>query len=54
MHDLNVRDEVGDGFRLGEGRAGRTELKEFDVVLLRQDPPFDLNYVTTTHLLKSA
>jgi glutathione synthase len=30
----------------------RVELTEFDVVLLRQDPPFDLAYVTTTHLLE--
>jgi glutathione synthase len=50
VHELNVRDEVGNHFTLGEAR--RTELKEFDVVLLRQDPPFDLNYVTTTHLLE--
>src|SRR5216683_1135176 len=32
--------------------ARRTELTEFDVVLLRQDPPFDLAYITTTHLLE--
>jgi glutathione synthase len=50
VHDLNVRDEVGDHFTLGEAR--RTELLDFDVVLLRQDPPFDLAYVTTTHLLE--
>jgi glutathione synthase len=50
VHDLAVRDEVGDHFTLGEAR--RTELLEFDVVLLRQDPPFDLAYVTTTHLLE--
>ena len=31
---------------------GALELAEFDVVLLRQDPPFDLAYVTTTHLLE--
>jgi glutathione synthase len=49
-HELKVRDEVGNHFTLGEAR--RTELNEFDVVLLRQDPPFDLNYVTTTHLLE--
>ncbi len=23
-----------------------------DVVLLRQDPPFDMNYITTTHILE--
>src|SRR5450631_2407986 len=50
VHELEVRDEVGDHFTLGEAR--RTQLTEFDVVLLRQDPPFDLNYVTTTHLLE--
>jgi glutathione synthase len=47
---LTVRDEVGNHFTLGEPR--RAELTEFDVVLLRQDPPFDLAYVTTTHLLE--
>ena len=50
VHDLKVRDQAGDHFTLGEAR--RTELKAFDVVLLRQDPPFDLAYVTTTHLLE--
>ncbi len=50
VHELTVRDQVGDHFTLGEPR--RAELKEFDVVLLRQDPPFDLAYVTTTHLLE--
>jgi glutathione synthase len=47
---LQVRDREGDHFALGEPR--RAELTEFDVVLLRQDPPFDLAYVTTTHLLE--
>ena len=47
---LGVRDKAGDHFTLGESR--RAELAEFDVVLLRQDPPFDLAYVTTTHLLE--
>ncbi len=50
VQTLMVRDQVGDHFALGE--AQRTELAEFDVVLLRQDPPFDLAYVTTTHLLE--
>ena len=47
---LSVRDVAGDHFTLSAPR--RTELAEFDVVLLRQDPPFDLAYVTTTHLLE--
>ena len=50
LEPLQVRDEPGDHFALGPSR--RAELREFDVVLLRQDPPFDLAYVTTTHLLE--
>jgi glutathione synthase len=47
---LSVRDKEGHHFTLGEAR--RTKLSEFDVILLRQDPPFDLAYITTTHLLE--
>ena len=50
VESLSVRDAAGDYFKLGEPR--RAELSQFDVILLRQDPPFDLNYVTTTHLLE--
>ena len=50
VQPLSVRDKAGDHFTLGEGK--RTELADFDVVLLRQDPPFDLAYITTTHLLE--
>ena len=34
------------------GEPTRTDLSAFDVVLLRQDPPFDLAYITSTHLLE--
>ena len=47
---LTVRDEAGDHFTLGEPR--REPLAPFDVILLRQDPPFDLAYITSTHLLE--
>jgi glutathione synthase len=50
VQPLKVRDQPGDHFTLGE--PSRVELTTFDVVLLRQDPPFDLAYVTTTHLLE--
>jgi glutathione synthase len=50
MQPLSVRDELGNHFTLGEAR--RTELTEVDVILLRQDPPFDLAYITTTHMLE--
>jgi glutathione synthase len=50
MQPLTVRDREGDHFTLGEAR--RADLATFDVVLLRQDPPFDHAYITTTHLLE--
>ena len=50
VQELTVRDEAGDHFTLGEPK--RTALASFDVVLLRQDPPFDLAYITSTHLLE--
>jgi glutathione synthase len=50
IEPLTVRDVQGEHF--GLGHAARTDLSEMDVVLLRQDPPFDMNYITTTHLLE--
>ncbi|QBK29397.1 glutathione synthase [Roseitalea porphyridii] len=50
LEPLTVRDEEGDHFTLGP--ATPTDLSEMDVVLLRQDPPFDMNYITTTHMLE--
>ena len=47
---LAVRDVEGDHFTLGSPE--RVDLGEVDVVLLRQDPPFDMAYITTTHLLE--
>jgi glutathione synthase len=49
VEEMEVRDEKGNHFSLGE--PVRTDLSEMDVVLLRQDPPFDMNYITTTHIL---
>ncbi len=50
VRPLHVRDSEGDHFKLGAPE--RVNLAQFDVVLLRQDPPFDLAYITTTHLLE--
>lgn len=50
LEELSVRDVKGDHFTLGEPVS--TDLGEMDVVLLRQDPPFDMNYITTTHMLE--
>ncbi|MEZ5716247.1 MAG: glutathione synthase [Paracoccaceae bacterium] len=47
---LTVRRVKGDHFTLGEEQE--VDLSGFDVVWLRQDPPFDMFYITTTHLLQ--
>ena len=49
-HDVEVRDEPGNHFTLGARRE--VDLGTFDVVHMRQDPPFDMNYITITHLLE--
>jgi glutathione synthase len=47
---LRVFDRIGDHYALAEPRI--IELATRDVVLLRQDPPFDMAYITSTHLLE--
>lgn len=47
---MELQDVEGDHFTLGE--KVDTDLSELDVVLLRQDPPFDMAYITTTHVLE--
>jgi len=47
---LHVVDNVGDHYKTTDPRT--EDLSTFDVVLLRQDPPFDLAYITSTHLLE--
>lgn len=46
---LEVQRVEGDHFRLGPKQE--VDLADWDVVWLRQDPPFDMGYITTTHLL---
>jgi glutathione synthase len=48
-HDLTVQRVQGDHAHLGPLRD--VDLADFDVVWLRQDPPFDMHYITSTHLL---
>ncbi len=47
---LEVRRKKGAHFSLGPPEV--IDLSDMDVVLLRQDPPFDMGYITTTHLLE--
>ena len=50
VQPVRVRAVAGDHFKFEEGRT--IDLKEMDVVLMRQDPPFDMAYITATHLLE--
>ncbi len=47
---LSVLDKAGEHYKLTDPRV--EDLSTWDVVLLRQDPPFDMAYITTTHLLE--
>lgn len=50
-HPVTVQRIEGDHFQVGEPR--RIDLaRDIDIVLMRQDPPFDLGYITATHLLE--
>ncbi|HEX8381516.1 MAG TPA: glutathione synthase, partial [Allosphingosinicella sp.] len=50
-HPVTVQRVEGDHYRLGEWTI--LDLgKSIDVVLMRQDPPFDLGYITASHLLE--
>ncbi len=48
-HDMTVQRVAGNPAVLGPERE--VDLADFDVVWLRQDPPFDMHYITSTHLL---
>ena len=48
---MSLRRVKGDHFTLGEEEV--IELSAMDVVLMRQDPPFDMSYITATHILET-
>ncbi|RIX99149.1 glutathione synthase [Aureimonas flava] len=50
VETMNLVEEQGRHFTLGAPE--KVDLSEMDVVLLRQDPPFDMNYITSTHILE--
>lgn len=50
VQQMTLRDVKGDHFTLDEPE--RVDLSTMDVILLRQDPPFDMAYITSTHLLE--
>jgi len=50
LRTVQVRREKGNHYTLGEDQV--VDLRSMDVVLLRQDPPYDMSYLTTTWLLE--
>jgi glutathione synthase len=52
MRRLEVEDDPADWFRLGAPEA--QDLAQLDVLLMRKDPPFDMEYVYATYLLELA
>ena len=52
MRPLRVRDDPEDWYTLGEARVA--PLDSVNVILMRKDPPFDMEYVYTTYLLEQA
>ena len=50
MYPLEVRREPGSHYSLGE--AERRPLTDLDLVLMRKDPPFDMEYIYQTYLLE--
>ncbi|MFP5469073.1 MAG: glutathione synthase, partial [Alphaproteobacteria bacterium] len=49
-HAISLRREAGNHFTLGGLET--VDLSQFDCVLMRQDPPFDMRYITATHILE--
>ena len=50
VEPVTVRDVEGDHFNLEAAQT--TDLADFDVILMRQDPPFHMGYITATHMLE--
>ena len=51
LRSLTVQNITGNHFYLGEERVANLKT-DIDVILMRQDPPFDMSYITATHILE--
>ncbi len=54
MRPLVVRDDPDNWFTLGEADGAPLPLSHLSVILMRKDPPFDLEYIVATYLLEQA
>jgi glutathione synthase len=52
LRSVRVQDDAKQWFELGETQLSR--LSEFDAILMRKDPPFDMEYIYTTYILERA
>jgi glutathione synthase len=52
LKPVTVKNDLQDWYRLGESQI--QGLAEFDVILMRKDPPFDMEYIYTTYILERA
>lgn len=52
LRPVRVRDDLHDWFELGEPKVAR--LGQFDAILMRKDPPFDMEFIYTTYILERA
>ena len=50
IQSVKLQDKIGEHFEIEETTSSL--LEKFDVILMRQDPPFDMSYITATHLLE--
>ena len=50
IQSVKLQDKIGEHFKIEETTSSL--LEKFDVILMRQDPPFDMSYITATHLLE--
>jgi glutathione synthase len=54
MRPLEVRDDSKNWFTLGEAKSAPVPLSNLSVILMRKDPPIDLEYIVATYLLEQA
>ena len=52
MHSIVVKDDPQDWYQLSESIEKR--LADLDMIIMRQDPPFDSNYIYNTYILEAA
>lgn len=50
IHKIKLQNKIGAHVEIFEGKL--EDVANYDIVLFRQDPPFDMNYITTTYLLE--